>query len=146
VQPRDADPWDLARFLREQVGMHEAAVRELRGGRKTGHWIWYELPQLAGLGRSSMSVRFAISGLDEARAYIAHPVLGPRLIECCEALLIHRGRAATDILGPIDAVKVRSSMTLFHRADPEAAVFRRVLDAFYGGTPDPRTDELLLRS
>ena len=143
MQPRDADSWDLARFLREQVGMHEAALRELRAGRKTGHWIWYEFPQLAGLGRSSMSVRFAISGLDEARAYLAHPVLGPRLVECCEALLAHRGRDAVDILGPIDAVKVRSSMTLFHRADPEAAVFRRVLDGFYGGTPDPRTDERL---
>jgi uncharacterized protein (DUF1810 family) len=143
VQPRDADPWDLARFLREQARMHEAAVRELRAGRKTGHWIWYELPQLAGLGRSSMSVRYAISGLDEARAYLAHPVLGRRLIECCEALLAHRGRDAVEILGSIDALKVRSSMTLFHRADPNAAVFPRVLDAFYGGTPDPRTDELL---
>ena len=123
--------------------MHDAAVRELRAGRKTGHWIWYEFPQLAGLGRSSMSVRYAISGLDEARAYLSHPVLGPRLVECCEALLVHRGRDAADILGSIDAVKVRSSMTLFHRADPEAPVFRRVLDAFYAGTPDPRTDELL---
>ena len=123
--------------------MHDAAVRELRAGRKTGHWIWYEFPQLAGLGRSSMSVRYAISGLDEARAYLSHPVLGPRLVECCEALLVHRGRDAAAILGTIDAVKVRSSMTLFHRADPEAPVFRRVLDAFYEGTPDPRTDELL---
>jgi uncharacterized protein (DUF1810 family) len=129
--------------LREQARMHEAAVRELRAGRKTGHWIWYEFPQLAGLGRSSMSMRFAISGLDEARAYLEHPVLGPRLLECCEALLVHRGRVAADILGPVDAVKVRSSMTLFHRADPDVAVFRRVLDAFYDGSPDPRTDELL---
>jgi uncharacterized protein (DUF1810 family) len=145
VQPRDADPWDLARFLREQVGMHEAAVRELRAGRKTGHWIWYEFPQLAGLGRSSMSVRYAISGIDEARAYLAHPVLGPRLIECCEALLVDRGRDAVEILGPVDAVKVRSSMTLFHRADPAQPAFRRVLDALYGGSPDPRTDELLGR-
>ena len=143
MQPRDADPWDLVRFLREQVGMHDAAVRELRAGRKTGHWIWYELPQLAGLGQSPMSVRYAMSGLDEARAYLAHPVLGPRLVECCEALLVHAGRDPVDILGSIDARKVRSSMTLFHRADPDAAIFRRVLDAFYGGTPDPRTDELL---
>ena len=143
MQPRDADPWDLARFLREQVGMHDAAVRELRAGRKTGHWIWYELPQLAGLGRSSMSIRYAISGLDEARAYLAHPVLGPRLVECCEALLVNRGRDAVDILGSIDAVKVRSSMTLFHRADPAQPAFRRVLDAFYAGVADPRTDELL---
>jgi uncharacterized protein (DUF1810 family) len=145
VQPRDADPWDLARFLREQVGMHDAAVRELRAGRKTGHWIWYEFPQLAGLGRSPMSIRYAISGLDEARAYLSHPVLGPRLVECSEALLVHCDRDAVDILGSIDAVKVRSSMTLFHRADPEAPAFSRVLDVFYGGVPDPRTDELLAR-
>lgn len=143
MQPRDADPWDLARFLREQVGTHDAAVRELRAGRKTGHWIWFELPQLAGLGRSSMSVRYAISGIEEARAYLRHPVLGPRLVECCEALLVHRGRDAADILGPVDAVKVRSSMTLFHRADPDAPAFWRVLDAFYGGVVDPRTDKLL---
>ena len=123
--------------------MHEAAVRELRTGRKTGHWIWFEFPQVAGLGRSSMSVRYAISGLDEARAYLSHPVLGPRLLECCDALLLNRGRDARDILGPVDAVKVRSSMTLFHRADPRQAVFRRVLEAFYDGSPDPRTDELL---
>ena len=123
--------------------MHEAAVRELRTGRKTGHWIWFEFPQVAGLGRSSMSVRYAISGLDEARAYLSHPVLGPRLLECCDALLLNRGRDARDILGPVDAVKVRSSMTLFHRADPQQAVFRRVLEAFYDGSPDPRTDELL---
>ena len=125
--------------------MHEAAVRELRAGRKTGHWIWYEFPQVAGLGRSSMSVRYAISGIDEARAYLAHPALGPRLIECCEALLVDRGRDAVEILGPVDAVKVRSSMTLFHRADPAQPAFRRVLDALYGGSPDPRTDELLGR-
>jgi uncharacterized protein (DUF1810 family) len=106
VQQPDADPWDLARFLHAQSGMHEAAVRELMAGRKTGHWIWYELPQLAGLGRSSMSVRYAVSGLDEARAYLAHPNLGPRLVECCEALLAHAGRDAVDILGSIDAVKV----------------------------------------
>ena len=123
--------------------MHDAAIRELRAGRKTGHWIWYEFPQVAGLGRSSMSVRYAISGIDEARAYLAHPVLVSRLVECCDALLANRGRDAVEILGPVDAVKVRSSMTLFHRADPEQAVFRRVLDAFHGGSPDPRTDELL---
>ncbi|HEU0242936.1 MAG TPA: DUF1810 domain-containing protein [Candidatus Limnocylindrales bacterium] len=143
MEPRDADPWELVRFLREQVGMHEAALRELRAGRKTGHWIWYEFPQLAGLGMSSMSRRFAISGLDEARAYLAHPVLRPRLIELCDALLIHRERAAADLLGHVDAVKVRSSMTLFLRAEPGEPVFRRVLDAFYDGQPDPRTDELL---
>ena len=123
--------------------MHEAAIRELRAGRKTGHWIWYEFPQVAALGRSPMSVRYAISGIDEARAYLAHPVLGPRLVECCEALLVHRDGDAADLLGPVDAVKVRSSMTLFHRADATAPAFRRVLDAFYSGATDPRTDELL---
>ena len=146
MEPRDADPWNLARFLREQVGMHDVALREVRAGRKTGHWIWFEFPQVTGLGRSSMSQRFAISGLDEARAYLDHPVLRPRLVELCEALLVHRGRPATDILGSIDAVKVRSSMTLFHRADPDEPVFRRVLEAFYDGEPDPRTDALLRSS
>jgi uncharacterized protein (DUF1810 family) len=141
--PRDADPYNLVRFLREQRGMHEAALREIRGGAKTGHWIWYEFPQVAGLGRSGMSRAFAISGLDEARAYLAHPVLRDRLVELCRALLIHRGRAPELILGSIDALKVRSSMTLFHRADPAEPVFREVLDAFYGGVPDPRTDELV---
>ena len=95
MQPRDADPWDLARFLREQVGMHEAAVRELRAGRKTGHWIWYVFPQLAGLGRSRCRSEYSISGLDEARAYLAHPVLGPRLRECCEAVLATAGGTRT---------------------------------------------------
>ena len=123
--------------------MHDAAIRELRAGRKTGHWIWYEFPQVAGLGRSSMSVRYAISGIDEARAYLAHPVLVSRLVECCDALLANRGRDAVEILGPVDAVKVRSSITLFHRANPQQAVFRRVLEAFYDGSPDLRTDELL---
>src|SRR3954447_2747308 len=143
MEPRDADPWELVRFLREQVGMHDAALRELRSGRKTGHWIWFQFPQARGLGASSMSRRFAISGLDEARAYPQHPVLRPRLVELSAALLVHRGRSAPDILGPVDAVKVRSSMTLFLRADPSEAVFRRVLDAFFDGEPDPATDALL---
>ena len=143
MPPPDADRWDLDRFLQAQAGTHDGAVRELRAGRKTGHWIWFELPQLAGLGQSPMSVRYGISGLDEARAYLQHPILGPRLVDCCEALLAHRQKDPADILGSIDARKVRSSMTLFHRADPAAAIFGQVLDAFYGGSPDPRTDELL---
>jgi uncharacterized protein (DUF1810 family) len=137
------DPFDLERFVAAQAGSHDRAVAELRAGRKVGHWIWFELPQLAGLGRSPMSARYAISGLDEARAYLAHPVLRERLLECCEALLVHRDRSATSILGSPDDMKVRSSMTLFHRADPDEPAFRQVLDAFYGGTPDPRTDDLL---
>lgn len=141
--PRDADPYDLVRFLREQTGMHDQAVRELRAGRKTAHWIWYVFPQIAGLGRSPMSQRFAISGLDEARAYLAHPVLRARLEEACRALLIHHGRDADEILGPVDAMKVRSSMTLFHRAAPDAALFADVLERYWAGVPDRRTDELL---
>jgi uncharacterized protein (DUF1810 family) len=141
--PRDADPFDLVRFLREQRGTHEHAVRELRQGRKTGHWIWFEFPQLRGLGSSEMARRFGISGLAEARAYLEHPVLGPRLLECCDALLVHADRRASEILGELDAMKVRSSMTLFLRADPAERRFRRVLDAFYGGRPDTRTDEML---
>jgi uncharacterized protein (DUF1810 family) len=141
--PRDADPFDLVRFLRAQQGMHEVAVRELRQGRKVGHWIWFEFPQVAGLGMSSMSREYAISGLDEARAYLAHPVLGARLLESCSALLAHSDRSATSILGSPDDMKVRSSATLFHRADPAEPAFRRVLEAFYGGIPDSRTDELL---
>jgi uncharacterized protein (DUF1810 family) len=139
------DPFTLVRFVDAQAGVYPAARAEIHAGRKTGHWIWYVFPQLAGLGRSPMSQRYAISGLDEARAYLAHPVLGPRLLECCQALLIHEGRSAEAILGSIDAMKVRSSATLFHRAAPDEPAFRRVLDAFYDGSPDPRTDERLGR-
>ena len=137
------DPFSLARFVEAQADTYPVALAELRAGRKTGHWIWYVFPQLAGLGRSPMSERYAISGIDEGRAYLGHPVLGPRLLECCRALLVHRDTSATEILGPIDARKVRSSITLFHRAEPDEPVFRHVLDAFFGGVPDPRTDELL---
>ncbi|HKF85396.1 MAG TPA: DUF1810 domain-containing protein [Candidatus Limnocylindrales bacterium] len=137
------DPFSLARFVEAQADTYPVALAELGAGRKTGHWIWYVFPQLAGLGRSPMSERYAISGIDEARAYLGHPVLGPRLLECCRALLVHGDTSATEILGPIDARKVRSSMTLFHRAEPDEPVFRHVLDAFFGGVPDPRTDELL---
>ena len=139
----DADPSGLARFVAAQAGAHEAAVGELRNGRKVGHWIWFEFPQVAGLGRSPMSERYAISGLEEARAYLAHPVLRERLVECCAAVLVHRGRSALSILGSPDDMKVRSSVTLFHRADPSESVFRDVLEAFFDGDPDPRTDQLL---
>jgi len=141
--PRDADPFRLVRFLREQQGEHESVLGELLSGRKTGHWIWYVFPQVAGLGRSALSRQFAISGLDEARAYLAHPVLRARLVECFEALLSVPDGSADEILGSLDAAKVRSSATLFHRADPSESVFRMVLERFYCGTPDPRTDGLL---
>jgi uncharacterized protein (DUF1810 family) len=136
-------PYDLNRFLVEQQHIYAGVLEELRRGRKTGHWIWYIFPQLAGLGSSQMSRDFAIGSLDEARAYLAHPVLGSRLRECAEALLSIEGRSAEEILGSVDAMKVRSCMTLFQRAAPNEPVFTRVLDRFYGGVADATTDELL---
>jgi uncharacterized protein (DUF1810 family) len=139
----DVDPFDLERFVRAQHLAYAGALAELRAGRKTGHWIWYVFPQIVGLGSSAMSTRFAIGSLEEARAYLGHPVLGSRLRECAKALLGARGRTATQILGDVDAMKVHSSMTLFHRAAPDESLFRAVLDGFFAGAPDPRTDDLL---
>ncbi len=134
---------DLERFVRAQDGgVHDQALRELRAGAKRGHWMWFVFPQIAGLGTSPTAQRYAISGLDEARAYLAHPVLGPRLAEACRALLAVEGRSAEQILGYPDDLKLRSSMTLFARAAADPAVFRAVLDRYYDG-PDPRTEELL---
>lgn len=135
--------YDLERFVVEQEGVYAGALAELRRGRKTGHWIWFIFPQIAGLGHSGMSQRFAISSLDGARSYLAHPVLGARLRECATAVLGTTGRTAEDILGSIDAMKLRSSMTLFHRAAPDEPVFAQVLDRFYGGVADSMTDALL---
>ena len=125
--------------------MYDGVIRELRRGSKTGHWIWFIFPQVAGLGSSPMSQRFAIASLDEARAYLAHPVLGSRLRECAGIVLATPGRTAEQIFGPLDAMKVRSCMTLFHRAAPDEPVFAKVLDRFYGGVPDPATDARLGR-
>jgi uncharacterized protein (DUF1810 family) len=135
-----ADRFDLERFVTAQAGIYEAVVRELRAGRKTSHWMWFVFPQIAGLGTSSMSRRYAISGLDEARAYLAHPALGPRLRECARLVLESSARSAEDIFGYVDAMKLRSSMTLFARADPDESVFPDVLDRFYGGVADEATD------
>lgn len=135
--------YDLDRFVIEQERAYDGALEELRRGRKTGHWIWFIFPQLAGLGYSAMSQRFAITSLDEARAYLAHPVLGARLRECTAAVLAITGRTAEEILGAIDALKLCSSMTLFHRAAPDEPVFGQVLDRFYGGVADALTDTLL---
>ena len=131
---------DLSRFVDAQAGgVYEQALAELRAGRKRGHWIWFVFPQVAGLGRSTASQYYAISGLDEAREYLAHPVLGPRLVECAQALLDLGASDPVRVLGPVDALKLRSSMTLFARAAPEAAVFGQVLDRFFGGQPDEAT-------
>ena len=134
---------DLDRFVVAQTGTYAGALAELRAGRKTGHWIWFVFPQLVGLGHSPASTFYGIRGLDEARAYLSHPVLGPRLREAFEVLLAVDGRPAEAILGAIDARKVRSSATLFLRAAPDEAIWVRVLDRFYAGVADSRTDELL---
>lgn len=134
---------DLDRFLVAQGDIYEDVLAELGRGRKTTHWIWFIFPQVAGLGWSSMSQRFAIGSLDEARAYLDHPVLGERLRECAAILLATEGRTAVEILGPTDAMKVRSSMTLFHRAAPADALFRQVIDRYYDGVADEATDARL---
>jgi uncharacterized protein (DUF1810 family) len=134
---------DLERFVVAQQGVYDGILRELRAGRKSGHWIWFIFPQLAGLGRSSMSQHFAIGSLDEARAYIAHPVLGSRLRECTEIVLAISGRTAVEIFGSLDAMKFRSCMTLFHRTAPQDPLFALVLDRYFDGVPDAATDALL---
>jgi uncharacterized protein (DUF1810 family) len=133
----------LERFVDAQRDVYPGVVAELRRGHKSGHWIWFIFPQLAGLGRSTTSTIFAIRSLDEARVYLEHSVLGGRLRECASILAELEGRSAVDIFGSLDALKVRSSMTLFHRAAPDEPVFTRVLDRFYDGLPDPATEELL---
>jgi uncharacterized protein (DUF1810 family) len=134
--------FDLERFVDAQERVYDAAVAELRAGRKTSHWMWFVFPQIAGLGRSPTSVRYAISGLDEARAYLDHPVLGARLRECAEILVGLSGLSAFDIFGGIDATKLRSSMTLFARAG-EDPVFAQVLDRYFDGEEDSATVERL---
>jgi uncharacterized protein (DUF1810 family) len=136
---------DLARFTEAQDagGTYDRALAELRAGRKASHWMWFVFPQIAGLGRSPTAQRYAITGLDEARAYLAHPVLGPRLRESAQALLGVPDRSAEEILGGIDALKLRSSMTLFARAAPDEELFRSVLDRFHGGEADPETERRL---
>ena len=137
------DPFDLARFAKAQRADYAGAVAELQRGRKVGHWIWYVFPQIAGLGMSATSQLYAIGSMAEAQAYLAHPELGPRLIECARLLLSTPNRSAEEILGGIDAMKVRSSMTLFQQADPDEPVFGEVLDRLYDGQPDRRTLQLL---
>ena len=136
---------DLERFVDAQDarGTYASAVDELRAGRKTGHWMWFVFPQIAGLGMSETSRRYAISSLEEARAYLAHPILGARLRECARILTEVEGMTAADVFGPVDAMKLRSSMTLFARAAPEDQLFRDVLDRYFGGVADDATDALL---
>ena len=137
----------LERFVEAQDagGAYDRALRELRAGSKTGHWMWFVFPQVVGLGSSAMSQRFGVRRLEEARAYLAHPVLGPRLVECCEALLALPGSDAEAVMGGIDAMKLRSSTTLFARAaeGEEDVPFRAVLERYFDGVEDERTVALL---
>jgi uncharacterized protein (DUF1810 family) len=139
------DQYNLGRFVAAQDagGTYERAIAELRQGRKTSHWMWFVFPQIAGLGHSPTSRLYAISSLEEASAYLAHPVLGPRLAECAEIVCGVDGRSAEQIFGRIDAQKLRSSATLFALADPATQVFQRVLDQYFDGIHDPATEELI---
>ncbi|MCU1659503.1 MAG: hypothetical protein JWO57_4159 [Pseudonocardiales bacterium] len=139
------DPFDLERFVAAQdaAGTYQRALSEIRRGRKSSHWMWFIFPQVAGLGSSATAQRYAIEDLDEARAYLDHPVLGQRLLECAAALATANERSATEIFGEIDAQKLRSSMTLFGRAAPNEPLFARVLDVYFGGAADQETERRL---
>jgi uncharacterized protein (DUF1810 family) len=139
------DPYDLQRFVAAQDarGTYDRAAAELRGGRKTSHWMWFVFPQIAGLGYSPTAQTYAITALAEARAYLAHPLLGTRLIECASILTRVPDRTAEQIFGVIDAMKLRSSITLFLHAAPGEPVFRQVLDQYFNGIPDPATEQRL---
>ena len=126
-----------------QERAYETALAEVRRGRKRSHWMWYVFPQVAGLGSSEMSQRYAIRGAAEARAYLAHPLLGPRLVECFEAALGVQGRTAHEIFGSPDDLKFRSCATLFAAVAPPGSVFQQALDRFFRGAGDPRTLEIL---
>jgi uncharacterized protein (DUF1810 family) len=139
------DAFALARFelAQNDGGMYERAVAELRAGRKSSHWMWFVFPQVEGLGQSPMSKAYAISSLEEARAYLEHPVLGLRLQECASILIELSGRSARDVFGVVDAIKLRSCMTLFARAAPENALFAEVLSVYFDGVGDSATERLL---
>jgi len=137
------DPYDLRRFVAAQDagGTYDRATAELRAGRKTSHWMWFIFPQMAGLGYSPAAQTYAIRSLAEARAYLAHPVLGPRLMECAAIVIGGPGRTAEQVFGEVDAMKLRSSATLFMHAAPDEPVFRHVLDQYFDGVPDSATEQ-----
>ena len=133
------DPFDLQRFVDAQARVYQTVLDELRSGRKRSHWIWFIFPQLAGLGSSPMAARYAISSLDEARAFLAHRLLGPRLRECTQLVNGVQGRSIGEIFGSPDDLKVRSSMTLFARATQDNRDFVQLLERYYDGKEDPLT-------
>jgi uncharacterized protein (DUF1810 family) len=142
------DPHRLQRFVDAQdgSGTYERALAELRAGRKESHWMWFIFPQLAGLGHSAMAQKYAIASLAEAKAYLEHSILGRRLRDCARVLTEQSGQSAREILGDIDAVKLRSSMTLFAHAAPEERLFRQVLEQYFNRSSDEATERLLSRS
>jgi uncharacterized protein (DUF1810 family) len=140
-----ADAFDLRRFVDAQDRVYPTVLEELRSGRKRSHWIWFVFPQLQGLGHSPMAIRYGITSLAEAKAYLDHEVLGPRLRECTRVVAGIRGSSADEIFGWPDSLKVRSSMTLFARATGDNADFRAVLDRLYDGVEDALTVEQLAR-
>ncbi len=134
-----SDPYDLQRFIEAQQSIYDRALAELKAGQKQSHWMWFIFPQIAGLGRSDMARRYAIGSPDEAKAYVEHSLLGPRLEECAQALLEHADRSAREVLGSPDDMKLHSSMTLFAAVAPERSVFQTVLNAFFAAKPDQAT-------
>jgi len=134
-----SDPYNLQRFVDAQEPIYDRALAELKAGQKQSHWMWFIFPQIAGLGRSDMARRYAIGGPDEAKAYVEHSLLGPRLEECAQGLLEHADRSAREVLGSPDDMKLHSSMTLFAAVAPERSVFQTVLNAFFAAKPDQAT-------
>lgn len=139
----DNDEYNLSRFIAAQQDTYKTAIAEIKSGQKRTHWMWFIFPQLKGLGHSSMASHYGVSGCDEARAYLAHELLGPRLIEVNQAMLLHHGRKAVDILGTPDHLKLRSSATLFSLGSEKPSVFDEVIECFCGGRFDARTVELV---
>ena len=137
------DPFNLDRFVRAQADIYDRALGELRRGKKQSHWMWFIFPQMDGLGSSAMTREYAIKSMDEARAYLGHPVLGMRLKECAEAVLAVEGRTALEIMGRPDDLKLRSSMTLFERAAGDDSVFAKLLNKYYAGERDEKTLAIL---
>lgn len=133
------DPFDLERFIAAQEGIYETALAELRRGQKESHWMWFIFPQIRGLGSSAMALKYAIGGRDEAITYLKHPILGPRLVECCDALLKVEGKSASEVMGYPDDLKLRSSITLFGAVSTGQPIFSQVLKKYFGGERDSRT-------